>query len=382
VPLVVLAALAVIDWPSAAIVALCLPLAPLFMVLIGRYTRDQTLATVRALGRISTHITELVRGLPVLVGLGRAGERLAQLRRLSRDNRQEAMRTLRTAFLSAAVLELLATLSMALVAVTAGLRLVNGSAPLATGLAALLLAPEVFVALRMLGAAYHSADDAVEAVTRTQELTSRPEPSPVLASSKEDGYRGLRLDELSVRYAGRAAPAVPSLTASIEPGESVLLTGASGAGKSTVLDVIAGRLRPGSTAKITGEVRGAGARVGHVPQHPRWAAATVDEELRLHGASEVAQALAEVGLDPGVARRPCADLSPGEQQLVAFARALAQVRLGARVLLLDEPTAHVDSERSRAVARLVESLRGTVTVLAATHDPVLAAVTDRKVSVR
>lgn len=391
VPLVVLVALAIIDWPSAVVVAVCTPLVPLFMVLVGRYTRDETVATVRALNRVSTHIAELVRGLPVLVGLGRAAQRFAQLRRLSTENRRQAMTALRTAFLSAVVLELLATLAMALVAVTAGVRLVSGSIPLASGLAALLLAPEVFAALRMLGAAYHSADDAVEALTRTTELVRQPAAATVRSSSTGDNGP-LVLAGLDVHHAGRATAAVSSFTATIPAGEVVRLTGPSGAGKSTVLDVLAGRLRSGRGVDVTGTVTGGPVPVGHVPQHPRCAADTVAEELRLHGADpdEVARLLGEVGLPAGIAGRRCADLSPGELQLVALARALVQVHsgdggvsgTGAGLLLLDEPTAHVDADRAARVAQVVARHRGKLTTLVATHDPALAAVADREVALR
>ncbi len=381
-PVVVLVALAVVDGLSAVVVAVCIPLVPLFMVLVGRYTRDQTLATVQGLNRVTTLIAELVRGLPVLVGLGRAEERFTQLRTLSRDSRHRTMAALRTAFLSAVVLELLATLAMALVAVTAGLRLVNGSMPLAAGLTALLLAPEAFAALRMLGAAYHSADDAIEALSRTRELLNRPAPAPVRSASTQDGPLTLR--GLAVRYAGRTRPAVSGVTAVVGAGEAVRLTGRSGAGKSTVLDVLADRLRPGPSVEVAGRVTGASAQVAHVPQHPRCAADTVDEELRLHGATteELPELLATVGLAPQAAGRRCDELSPGELQLVTFARALVRVRRGARLLLLDEPTAHLDADRARRVAELVAGMRGHVTTVVATHDPALAAVTDREVALR
>jgi ATP-binding cassette subfamily C protein CydCD len=382
VPAVVLVALAVVDWRSAAIVAGCLPLVPLFMVLIGRYTRDQTLATVRAMDRISTHVTELVRGLPVLVGLGRAGERQDQLRKLGTDNRRQTMAALRTAFLSAAVLELLATLAMALVAVTAGLRLVHGAVPLTTGLAALLLAPEVFTALRSLGAAYHSADDAVEAVTRTRHLLATPQATAFRSSSTVDD--GLALAALRVRYAGRPAPAVAGLSARVAFGEIVRLSGASGTGKSTVLDLVAGRLHRGDAVAVDGTVTGGPSQIAHVPQHPRFAADTVAEELRLHGAAaaEVAGLLSDVDLPAAVAGQRCAELSPGQAQLVAFARALARVRHGARLLLLDEPTAHLDAQRARQVVSTVAGLRGRVATLVATHDPALVAVADRNIELR
>jgi len=292
------------------------------------------------------------------------------------------MTALRTAFLSAAVLELLATLAMALVAVTAGLRLVHGSVPLTAGLAALLLAPEVFTALRALGAAYHSADDAAEAVARTRHLLAPSQAAPVRSPSTVDDE--LAIDGLCVQYAGRALPAVTGLTAHIEDGQLVRLAGASGTGKSTVLELLAGRLRPAGPVRVDGSVTGGSTDVAHVPQHPRFAADTVADELCLHGAdpAEVAALLSDVDLPAELAQRRCADLSPGQAQLVALARALVQLRRGARLLLLDEPTAHLDASRARRVVDIVAAMRGRITTLVATHDPALVAVADREISLR
>ncbi|HEV7188135.1 MAG TPA: ABC transporter transmembrane domain-containing protein, partial [Blastococcus sp.] len=155
VPPMVLLALAWTDLLSAGLVAITLPLVPIFMILVGRYTQSATTDSARALDRIAAHVTELVRGLPVLVGLGRAAEQTAALARLGEAHRTRTLATLRIAFLSALVLELIATLSVALVAVTVGVRLVEGHLGLAVGLTALLLAPEAFAPLRALGAAHH-----------------------------------------------------------------------------------------------------------------------------------------------------------------------------------------------------------------------------------
>jgi ATP-binding cassette subfamily C protein CydCD len=194
----------------------------------------------------------------------------------------------------------------------------------------------------------------------------------------------LAIDGLGVRYAGRALPAVTALTAHIEDGQIVRLTGSSGTGKSTVLDLLAGRLRPGGPVTVDGSVTGGAGRVAHVPQHPRFAADTVAEELCLHGAYavEIAALLSDVDLPAELAQRRCAELSPGQAQLVAFARALVQVRRGARLLLLDEPTAHLDASRARRVVDTVAGMRGRLTTLVATHDPALVAVTDRQIPLR
>ena len=159
-----------------------MPLVPVFMVLVGRYTRDATADSARALDRIAAHVAELVRGLPVLVGLGRAADQVAALARLGEAHRTRTLATLRIAFLSALVLELIATLSVALVAVTVGLRLTEGHLGLAAGLTALLLAPEAFAPLRALGAAHHASEDAALAAAEARAVLAAAPAAPAFRS--------------------------------------------------------------------------------------------------------------------------------------------------------------------------------------------------------
>ena len=385
VPAALLAVLALIDVLSAVLVAVTLPLVPVFMVLVGRHTQAATAGSARALDRIAAHVAELVRGLPVLVGLGRAAEQTAALARLGEAHRLRTLATLRVAFLSALVLELIATLSVALVAVTVGLRLVEGQLTLAVGLTALLLAPEAFAPLRALGAAHHAAEDASLAATEARAVLAVSLPSTP-APAVEDDPRGadIAVIGLEVRYPGRPVPALAPVDLAVRPGELVALTGASGSGKSTLLAALAGVLPP--SASVGGVVGGVGS-VAYVPQFPRTTGATVADELRRHADSDdeilteasVVAALARVGGTTLAGRAP-ESLSPGELQRVALARALVRVRRGARLLLLDEPTAHLDDEARARVAELLLSLRGTVTTLLVTHDPVLAALADREVA--
>jgi ATP-binding cassette subfamily C protein CydCD len=243
----------------------------------------------------------------------------------------------------------------------------------------------VFVALRSLGAAYHSADDAVEAIGRTRDLLAPPVTAPVLSPSTVDSE--LAIAGLNVHYAGRGTAAVAGLSAHVRQGEIVRLAGPSGTGKSTVLDLLAGRLRAADTVSIDGTVTmdgtttGGPTSVAYVAQHPRFAADTVAEELRLHGADEreVAGLLSDVDLPAQLARRRCTELSPGQAQLVAFARALVRIRHGAGLLLLDEPTAHLDGPHARLVVDAVAGMRDGLTTLVATHDPALVCVADRKI---
>jgi ATP-binding cassette, subfamily C, bacterial CydCD len=391
VPPVLLAVLAWTDLLSAVLVAVTLPLVPLFMVLVGLTTRDGTTAAARALDRIAAHVAELVRGLPVLVGLGRAAEQAAALAELGDASRRRTLATLRLAFLSSLVLELLATLSVALVAVTVGLRLVHGDVALAVGLTALLLAPEAFAPLRALGAAHHAGEDAALAAAEARAVLAAPAPVvPAPDAGPDDDPRGadVAVRGLDVRFPGRTSPALPPVDLDVRPGELVAVRGASGSGKSTLLAALAGLVPP--TATVAGTVTGvpAGA-VAYAPQHPRTTGATVADELRRHAGSEpgvdavigeafVVEALARVGAT-ALAGRRCTTLSPGELQLVALARALVRIRRGARLLLLDEPTAHLDAASAARVAAVLDGLRGTVTVLLVTHDPALAALADRTV---
>jgi len=388
VPPVLLLALAATDLLSAVLVAVTLPLVPVFMVLVGRFTQRATADSARALDRIAAHVAELVRGLPVLVGLGRAADQAAALARLGEAHRTRTTATLRIAFLSALVLELIATLSVALVAVTVGLRLVDGDMPLALGLTALLLAPEAFAPLRALGAAHHAAEDAALAAAEARAVLAAPAPLlPVPVADDDPRGADVAVRGLTVRYAGRASAALPPTDLAVRPGDFVALTGASGCGKSTLLAALAGVL--GSDAAQGGTVSGVGP-VASVPQFPRTTGATVADELRRHadsapGADEVVgeayviEALARVGATDLAGRAP-ESLSPGQLQRVALARALVRIRRGARLLLLDEPTAHLDDDARAVVTGVLRDLRGTVTVLVATHDPALAALADRVVT--
>ncbi|MGY2082439.1 thiol reductant ABC exporter subunit CydC [Blastococcus sp. SYSU DS0539] len=387
VPPALLLALAWTDLLSAVLVAVTLPLVPLFMVLVGRHTQAATADSARALDRIAAHVAELVRGLPVLVGLGRAAEQTAALAGLGEAHRTRTLATLRVAFLSALVLELIATLSVALVAVTVGLRLAEGHMALALGLTALLLAPEAFAPLRALGSAHHAAEDASLAAAEARAVLAAPvaaTPAPVA----DDDPRGadVAVAGLTVSYPGRAGAALPATDLVARPGELVALSGPSGSGKSTLLAALAGLLAPGT--QVAGTVTGVGP-VAVVPQFPRTTGATVADELRRHAASEpgvdeiageafVIEALARVGIEELADRAP-GSLSPGELQRVALARALVRVRRGARLLLLDEPTAHLDDEARDRVVAVLAGLRGMVTRVLVTHDPALAALADRTV---
>ena len=370
VPLGLGARILSLDLLSAVVVAITLPLVPLFMALIGMHSRDAVEKAQAALARLADHVAELARGLPVLVGLGRDTEQTRRLAAIQDEHTRRTGVVLRTAFLSALALELLATISVAVVAVFLGLRLLSGEVQLLDALVVLLLAPECFTAIRELGSAHHAAQDGRAALDRVRAL---------LPTGRREAVRvpgpGARLRGVAVHHAGRRAP-IPLPDLEVNPGEVVALAGASGTGKSTALAAIAGLLPVGS--RVTGCVAG-GDRVAWAPQDPHTVGTTVRAELELHaGNADVDGLLSELGL-AAVADRACALLSPGERRRLAVARALAAVDRGARVLLLDEPTAHLDDVSAARVRSAIARRRPFAATVLVSHDPGTIALADRVV---
>ncbi|GAB3137275.1 thiol reductant ABC exporter subunit CydD [Marisediminicola antarctica] len=374
VPLMVGVMILSADWVSALIIVLTVPLVPVFMALIGMQTQDDVDAASVALGRLSDHLVELARGLPVLVGLGRVEEQTAALDRISNDYRVRTMATLRTAFLSSLALELISTISVAVVAVFIGTRLVNGTLPLEVGLLVLILAPECFAPFRDLGAAFHASRDGVLALDQARALIDAPVPVSPVAAADTIAVRGL-----TVLYEGRGGPAVDHVRFELPEGQITAITGASGSGKSTILAVLAGVLGDGEDAAIAGTVAGVDrARVAWVPQHPHTVGDTVRAELRLYGGAAATEqsidaVLRQLGIDL-VADSDPAQLSPGELRRVGIARALLRVDDGAVLVLLDEPTAHLDDETSLVIERAISGLRGRATVVVASHEASVTAL--------
>jgi len=373
VPLILGARILFADWVSALIVVLTVPLIPLFMALIGMHTQERVAAASTALGRLSDHLVELARGLPVLVGLGRAEEQSEALREISERHRRATVHTLRTAFLSSLALELIATISVAIVAVFIGVRLVSGDLGLEVGLLVLILAPECMAPFREIGVAFHAAQDGREAQARAQAIIAEPVGASIVVGVEGD----LRVTDLTVRFTDRQEDAVAGLTFTARRGAITLLDGRSGSGKSTVLAVLAGRLRSQDGAEVGGRVEGLDPRrVAWLPQHPRTTGATVREELAIYGGDP--SLLSRLGL-AHVAELAPAVISPGELRRLGLARAIARVDAGARLVLLDEPTAQLDSASSALVLREIARLRGRATVLLASHDPAARSLADARV---
>ncbi|WP_051478290.1 thiol reductant ABC exporter subunit CydC, partial [Arthrobacter sp. H5] len=339
-----------------------------------------TRAAAAALDRLSDHLLELAKGLPVLVGLGRASAQTKALKVIADNYAGRTMETLRTAFLSSLALELISTISVAVVAVFIGVRLVYGDMGLETGLLALILAPECFLPLREVGAAHHASDEGLEAGKRVRGILD--EPRRASFAGEPGGTIGLR--NLSLCYDGSRTPVANNLNLTLPLGSITALRGPSGCGKSTIMNVLAGTQPAG--LEVSGEVSGVDQeRIAWVPQHPELLMDTVRAELSLYAGlpcdhPALADELAGVG-GGGLLDRATAELSPGEVRRVAVARALARIRHTERVnlLLLDEPTAHVDDGASHAIRTVLRAIRGRVTVLLIAHDDATAAVADRTI---
>ncbi|MEU8882862.1 thiol reductant ABC exporter subunit CydD [Streptomyces hydrogenans] len=398
VPLAVLARIVTEDWVSAAIIVVTLPLIPVFMILIGWYTQARMDRQWKLLSRLSGHFLDVVAGLPTLKVFGRAKAQAASIRAITADYRRATMRTLRIAFLSSFALELLSTLSVALVAVTIGMRLVHGTLDLYTGLVILVLAPEAYLPLRQVGAQFHAAAEGLAAAEEIFEVLETPVRGGGTREVPADAR--LELDRVTVRHPGRAEPSLDAASLTVEPGETVALVGPSGAGKSTLLDVVLGFTEPetGGAVRVGGvdlaelDLAAWRERIAWVPQRPYLFAGTIAENVRLArpeaGDDQVRAALREAGADSFVDALPegaatvlgedGAGLSAGQRQRLALARAFLADR---PLLLLDEPTAALDGETEAGIVDAVRQLAHGRTVLLVVHRPALLAVADRVVRI-
>ena len=420
-----------LDITSALVLTCTLPLIPIFMVLIGKTTREDTAAAQAELHRLSDHILELIRGLPVLIGLGRERAQTRALRKLGEQYRERTMQTLRSAFMSSLALELITTISVALIAVLIGVRLVQGTLGLDTAILVLLLAPECYQPLRDVGAAYHQSEDGIAALRSVRTVLDTPVPEASVSVSCEKtsvDLKNLAIENLSVTYPGRTQ-ILDSVNLNIprtskrpsaagkQRGALVGILGASGCGKSTILGVLSGSVRDGlvptgasEPIKVTGRIIGAGNTLS-IPQNPVFAAPTVLHEMALYAFSadnseeEYAAKLltGETQIRPSDRERlenylwklgleNLSELSPeslsaGQARRLACARILARIDALHRAadhhqnlqitVLVDEPTAHLDAHAAHLVIQSLDALaeRG-VTVLIVTHETELTEYCD------
>ena len=390
-PLLTVVMIATQDVTSAVIVLATLPLIPVFGALVGLATRDRAEQQWRAMSSLSGYFLDVMRGLPTLVAFRRAEAQTSRIREVTDRYRKASLATLRIAFASSAVLELVATLSVALVAVTIGVRLAGGHLGLHTGLVVLLLAPEAYWPLRRVGAEFHAAAEGVATFERVDDLLSRTAPE---GSAGTGGAGDLHVDDVTVTYPGRIVPALDRATLVVPRTGITAVTGPSGGGKSTLLSVLAGLRTPDSGhllvdgAPVGGEAWRS--RVALLPQRPMFIAGTIADNVRL-GAPDadddtVWAVLRRVALEERVRQLPQgldtplgedgATLSAGERARLALARIVLSDRPW---VLLDEPTAHLDALTEHVVADTLVELSRDHAVVVVAHRPALVELADHVV---
>ncbi len=445
VPLAVLARIAFADWISAVIIAVTLPLIPIFAVLIGLHTKAKTQRQWQLLARLGGHFLDVVAGLPTLKVFGRAKAQAEVIKEVTSAHRAATMATLRVAFLSALVLELAAALATALVAVEVGLRLLAGHLGYQTALLVLLLTPEAYLPLRNVGAQFHASTEGATAAQRAFEILDTPvrgaagagavaagararaarapaanalaagpaaagpaaagapagppaagaPPAPAAgpaaaapaAGAPDLWHEEIRLRAVTLAYPGRGQPALDDVSLTIRPGDRITLTGSSGAGKSSLLALLLRFATPTSGTVSAGDSDLADVeadswlrQIAWVPQHPHLFTRTIADNIALGqpGALrqeiEVAGRLA--GADDFIGQLPrgydtvltegALQLSAGQRQKIALARAFLR---RAPLLLLDEPTAHLDPASAAQLGAAIETQMADRTVLLITHRP-------------
>jgi len=390
VPVAVLIRVALADWISALVIAVTLPLIPVFAVLVGLQTRARTQRQWQLLARLGGHFLDVVQGLPTLKLFGRDQAQADVIREVTGEYRSATMATLRIAFLSALVLELSAALATALVAVEIGLRLLAGHVSYQTALLVLLLTPEAYLPLRAVGAQFHASMEGVTAAGRVCDILGEPLPARLSSAAPvppDLRHATIQLNAVSLAYDTRQRAALDHVSCSIRPGDRIVLTGPSGAGKSSLLALLLrftapteGRITVGPDAVDLAHLDLAAWRrqIAWVPQRPHLFEGTVASNIALGQpdatAADIARAAAAAGAAefiaalPGGYAAPLGErgsrLSAGQRQRIALARAFLR---DAPLLLLDEPVAHLDPITARQIMDVIERLMAGRTVLLVTH---------------
>ena len=409
VPIIIGVVVVTQDVLAAVIIALTLPLIPIFMILVGWYTRNRVDRQWRALAVLAGYFLDVVAGLPTLKIFDRARAQATTIRDVGERYRRATMRVLRVSFLSSLVLELLATLSVAIVAVSIGLRLVGGSMELQTALFVLILAPEAYLPLRMVGAQYHAAAEGIGAAAALLDILDS-EPGSLAGSQPAPQPEIVTVSGVNANYPGREALALQGASCTLVAGQITAVLGPSGAGKSTLVQTLLGFLKPsagtiriesaraGSATQVSGRSNDSESialdqvdpqswlqQVAWLPQEPLIIAGTISDNIAL-GDPEAQQArivaaAESAGLPAALLEQPVAEgglgISAGQLRRVGLARVLLRE---APLVLLDEPSAALDSETEQQVVTAIKELRsaGRI-VLVVAHRPALVAVADQVV---
>ena len=394
VPVAVLARVILADWISAVIIFLTLPLIPVFAVLVGWHTKTQTRRQWRLLATLGGHFLDVVEGLPTLKVFGRARAQEDVIAKVTDEYRAATMSTLRTAFLSALVMELSAAIATALVAVEVGLRLLYGHMGYETALLVLLLTPEAFLPLRSVGTQFHASMEGAAAAERAFEILDtampgQPRVRPASAARRDSSAdlrtRVITLSEVTASYPGQHRPALDKVSLAIAPQDRIVLTGPSGAGKSTLLALLlrfvapaAGGIEVGGSDLAAIDLQQWRAQIAWVPQQPYLFTGTVADNIALGktGASRAAICRAArlagaagfieelpAGYDTPLGDRGLR-LSAGQRQRVALARAFLRE---APLLLMDEPAAHLDPAGARLIGTAIDTALADRTILIVSH---------------
>ena len=400
------------DLPSAVAVACTIPLIPVFMILIGRLAQRHSEERLEAMERLGGQVLDLLAGLPTLKALGREAGPAKRVRALGRAYNAATMQALRVAFLSGAVLEFITTLSVAIVAVQVGFRLLFGRMDLATALLVIMIAPEVYQPLRQVGFHFHASANGVAAANAVFEVLGAPLPGRGTLPAPDLSSAVIEIEDLGVAARGSWAPA--GLTARIRPGRLVALAGSSGAGKTTTSQVLLSLLPADRGAvRVVGPAGDAvdlsqidpttwWAQIAWVPQRPVIVPGTVlanvigpDRAAELDGARpeerlpRLRTAARATGLDEVVSAlargwrtrvgQGGVGLSVGQRQRLSLTRALMS---DAPLVVLDEPTAHLDAASEAHVLEGVEMLRSQGrTVVVVAHRAALLARADDVIEV-
>ncbi|AJS60481.1 thiol reductant ABC exporter subunit CydD [Paenibacillus sp. IHBB 10380] len=389
IPMVIVIYVFTQDVQSAIILVVTMPILIAFMILIGLASRKQVDSQMSSYHKLANHFLDSLRGLETLKYLGRSKSHISSIGSVSDKYRTATMRTLRVAFLSSFALDFFTMLSVASVAVGLGLRLVNGDMVLVTALTILILAPEYFLPVRMVGADYHATLNGKEAGESIQSIIDMPvqKLNGVLPGSAYSwtAESQLILTHVQVQYEEEGPHSLHDVSVKIQGVPKIGIIGESGAGKSTLIDVLSGFLQPTSGSielnghKLSDLMDEAWQQqMTYIPQSPYLFSSSLADNVRFYtpnaSESEIEQAVVNAGLAELVSQLPNGvneaiggggrPLSGGQAQRVALARAFLSDR---PVILLDEPTAHLDIETEYELKETMLSLFAGKLVFLATH---------------